>query len=180
MDLGVVLVVAILGIQGLFRGLLAQVLGLAGLVIAIAAGIAIRQWVGAHWQGAQPAVVFWVLRWLVILLCGVAVLSLFQVVGQRVGDVVGDSAIGWMDRLGGLALGATFGIAVASLLVLASVRAHSPRWVRHGVDHSRYARRLVVGGADWSRQVVSLPGGAALHRQYVIGERSFAPPVSTI
>jgi hypothetical protein len=97
MDLGVVLVVAILGIQGLFRGLLAQVLGFAGLVIAIAAGIAIRQWVGAHWQGAQPAVVFWVLRWLVILLCGVAVLSLFQVVGSGWGTSSGTPrSDGWI------------------------------------------------------------------------------------
>ena len=161
----------LLAIQGSIRGLLAQILGLTGLLVGIWGGAEIRQWVGAHWLGAQPAVVFWALRWVVTLLAAFAIVSLFHVLAERVRQLTHDSPVGWVDRLGGVLIGACTGLAVASLLVVAVVLWSVPGWMKHAIRDARASRPLIEGGVAASHWVEPLPGGAALRRQYVLAAR---------
>jgi len=82
--------------------------------------MAVSQWVGAHWSGARPAAVFAVLRWLVAMLSGLAVLAIFQIVGERIGEGVHKTVLGPLDRFGGLLLGALYGafVVVVALVVM--------------------------------------------------------------
>ncbi len=179
-DVGIAILVLALAIQGLFRGLIAQVLGLAGWILGIWAGAGIRQWVGAHWLGAHPAVVFWTLRWLATLLAAMAVVTLLHVLGDRIGRSVQDSPFGVLDRIGGVVAGAVMGLAIASVFILAVVRSPSPGWMRENLRQSRLAPRLLEGGADVCRRLGGTPGSPALRRQFVIAARSLERRNSTI
>ena len=179
-DVGILILVLVLAIQGLFRGLIAQVLGLAGWVLGLWAGAGIRQWVGAHWLGAQPALVFWTLRWLATVLGAVAVVTFFHVLGDRAGRAVHDTPVGGLDRLGGVLVGAGVGLAIASVFVLTALRAPSPGWVRDGLRRSSLAPSLLQGGAIVCRKMGGYPGGPALRRQFVIAARSLERRMPTI
>ena len=89
--------------------------------------MAMSQWVGAHWLGARPAVVFAALRWLVALLAGFAVLALFQLLGERIGASVHKTVLGWLDRLGGFVFGTVSGALVVIAVLVGMLLTPWPR-----------------------------------------------------
>lgn len=172
LDWIIALVIAVFAVRGLFRGTVRQAFGCAGVLIGLWAAGWMAQWVGAHWQHARPAVVFWVLKWLVAGLAGLAVASLLEWCGERAAGAVKASPLGWLDRLGGLTVGALFGAAVVALALVALVLLPWPRRPRAWTESSRSAPTLLVGGAvasGWAAAV--LPRGRWLHERFLEAER---------
>jgi uncharacterized membrane protein required for colicin V production len=155
-------------IRGLFRGLLAQILGVVGVMLGIWTGAVIAQWVGAHWQGAQPAVIFWTLRWLVTVLGALAVMSLFHVISEWVSGAMRETPLGGVDRVAGLVGGGVVGLAVVSLIVLGAVLLPVPHWVRNAAAGARWSRPLLEAGSSACALAHKVPGSTVLRRQYVV------------
>ena len=114
-------------LQGIREGAIRQASSLLGWICGYVSFIAVSQWVGAHWVGARPAVVFAVLRWLVALLTGFAVLAIFQLIGERWAESVRDSAFGGLDRLAGFFLGILAGAFVLVLVLIGLLLTPWPR-----------------------------------------------------
>jgi uncharacterized membrane protein required for colicin V production len=110
-----------------FRGSVRQVFSFVGVVVGLWMVVLVSRWVGAHWQGARPAVVFWFMRWLVAAMAGLLVSSLFHWWGGLLGKAVQAGPVGWLDRVLGLPLGAMIGMAWAILLV--TVALLTPRFL---------------------------------------------------
>jgi uncharacterized membrane protein required for colicin V production len=116
----------VFAIRGVFRGSVWQVFTLLGMAAGIWTAVLVSQWVGAHWQGARPAVVFLVLRWVVAVLAALAVTTLVTWWGEMLAGAVKESPVGWLDRAMGFVVGATFGATVAALILLAAIRVPWP------------------------------------------------------
>ncbi len=149
------------------------------MLIGVWSGFGIHRWVGAHWAGAQPAAVFWALRWVVTLFGALAVVALFGAIAEHTGRVVRESPVGWLDRCSGVVTGALVGAGVASLIVLGMVRMPFPRWLRESAAHARSAPTLLAGGAEVCRWCRPVPGGTALRRQYLEARHRIQRPYST-
>ncbi len=134
MLLALVLVVAI---GGFFRGTIRQVFSLLGIVGGVVAAGWTAQWVGLHWLGARPAVVFLVLRGLVALLAGLAVMSLADWIGGRIAQAIHGTALGWLDRVGGFAIGALLGMLAVTMMLVAVLLVARPPQVTAAVQGSR-------------------------------------------
>jgi len=134
-------------IRGLIRGSVRQVFGLVGLACGLCLAVLVSRWVGAQWHGARPAVVYWVLRWLVAVVAGLAVVSLFHWWGSSLGKAVQAGPAGWLDRVFGMALGALIGMMWAIALVMLAL--FSPRMIgaRTAVTQALTAHALVSTGA---------------------------------
>ncbi len=157
-----------LAIRGVIRGTIRQVFGFIGVLVGLWAAGWVSQWVGAHWHHARPAVVFWVMSWLVAGLAGLALASLAEWCGGLLAEAVKASPFGWLDRTGGLVLGAALGCVVATLVVFAMTFTAWPRDVRSWTESSRCAPMLLRGGAtasDWAAPV--LPRGRWLHERFL-------------
>ena len=115
LDWVALLVVLLFALRGFREGIIRQAFGLLGWFCGFMSFMAVSQWVGAHWIGARPVVVFGVLRWLVALLAGFAVVAIFQILGERIGDAAQKSMAVWADRIGGF----VFGIGIGLLVVIA-------------------------------------------------------------
>jgi len=157
--------VLLFAFRGLYQGILRQFFDLLGWVLGIGSCMLVSQWVGAHWTGARPAVVFAVLGWLVAVLAGLAIKALFQVWGERLADGANRSGGGLPDRLGGLAIGAVIGMALVSALLVGMLLTAWPPGVARTAAHSRLTGSLLAG----VRNVLSvddrwIPGAGALER----------------
>jgi uncharacterized membrane protein required for colicin V production len=127
LDWTMVVLVLLFAVRGFLRGTVAQVFAVIGVVIGLwLAGVA-YQWVGEHWRGARPALVFQVMRWLVAGLAGLAAASLLQWSGNQLGRSVREGPVGWLDRGGGLVIGALVGLMVCAFLMLAALTIERPR-----------------------------------------------------
>jgi uncharacterized membrane protein required for colicin V production len=164
-----------LAIRGVFRGTVPQVFTFFGLLLGLWAAVSVSQWVGAHWQGARPAVVFLALRWLVAALVGLAAASLMQWWGGLLGTAVRESPIGWLDRALGFAVGAAFGAMVCAGLVLLALLAPLPRGGTRWVARATATPLLMRGGermcAVGNGQV---PGSRWLQQRFQSAERRIA------
>lgn len=107
----------------------------------------VAQWVGLHWQGARPAVVFLCLRWAVAIMAGLALASLIQWWGGLLSGAVKNSPVGWLDRLGGFAVGAALGVVVSSFVLLAALLTTWPSGISETAARARLAAPLMAGGA---------------------------------
>jgi uncharacterized membrane protein required for colicin V production len=157
--------VMVFALRGLRQGILRQIFDLLGWVIGIWSLVVVSQWVGAHWQGARPAVVFGALGWLVSLLAALAVKALFQVWGDRLGDGAEKTRGGLPDRIGGLALGLGIGLALVSALIVGMLLMSRPRGVARAAAEAHITGSLLAGG----RTVLNvddrlIPGAGALRR----------------
>jgi hypothetical protein len=94
--------VAVFAVHGFLRGSVAQVFVVIGLVAGVWAVFWVARWLGAHWRGAQPAWVYIGLLWIVSSMAGMAAAGLIQWWGDRLGQTVPSSPIGWLDRGAGL------------------------------------------------------------------------------
>lgn len=151
----------------MLSGFTSQIFQGVGLVAGLwTAGVS-SQWVAAHWQGAQPAVVFWILRWLVAVVAGLAMAAFFQWVGARVATALESTPIGWVDRPGGFVLGAGMGAFVASFVLLALLLFPWPGGLAGQAARSRTARP-VIAGATFACSLVAryVPGGTWLKERF--------------
>ncbi len=147
LDWLIVLLIVMLAVRGLIRGTIGQVFSLLGLLAGLYAAGWVAQWVGQHWQSARPTVLFLALRWLVAGLAGLALAALFQWWGEVLRGAIGKSPVGWLDRMGGVALGAALGIVVGGFIMLTALLATWPRTVSDVAARSRTAVPLMAGGA---------------------------------
>ena len=83
LDWALALLVLMFAVRGIFRGSVRQVFAFLGVIGAVWIAMIVSRWVEAHWQGARPAVVFVVLRWVVAGLAALAVASLVTWWGER-------------------------------------------------------------------------------------------------
>ena len=170
--------VLIFAIRGVFRGSVLQVFTLLGLLSGLWAAGWISQWVGLHWQGARPAVVFWVLRWLVAALGGLALASLFQWWGGLLAEAVKESPLGWLDRLLGFAVGAAVGVILCAALVLIALLAPLPREGTRWVARAS-ATPVLLSGGEWLCTAGDsyFPGSRWLKQRFLTAERRLGPSV---
>jgi len=162
--------VVILAIIGWFRGGVAQVAAVAGILGGVGFGAVVRQWVGAHWESAHPTLVFWALGWLVSVLSALAIISLVNVLGDRLGRAIQAGPVGWLDRTLGVAAGTAMGIVMASLLLVAAARLPMGHLVERSLVQARAPRLLLAGGARVCRFGRRFPGARGLEREFVFAQ----------
>ena len=149
-----------------------QVFSLVGLVLGLWTVGWVAQWVGAHWHGARPAAVFWVLGWVVAALAGLAVATLLQWWGGLLGDALKQSPAGWLDRLGGFVVGAALGALVSAFVLLAVLLAPWPYGLPSWAAGTRVAPPLMrfgAGACSVSERFV--PGSRWLKQRFLFAER---------
>jgi uncharacterized membrane protein required for colicin V production len=172
--------VLLLAVVGWFRGFVAQLAAVAALLSGVWAGTYVKQWVGAHWAGAHPAVVFGALSWLVAILSALAVLTLINVAGDRLGRAVHSGPVAWLDRAMGIAAGAAMGAVLASLLVLAAVRLPMGKFVEQSLARARTSRSLLAGGATACRMGGSFPGARGLKLEFLLAHHRLGSAATPI
>lgn len=144
MDWVALLALLAFALQGIREGAVKQAFALIGWGCGYVSFIAVSQWVGAHWSGARPAAVFAVLRWLVAMLAGFAVLAVFQIVGERLAEGVHRSALGAVDRLGGFLLGIAFGALVLVVMLVGMLLTPWPREAAGWATEARLTQPLLT------------------------------------
>lgn len=167
LDWSLLILLAAFTVRGILRGTIAQVFAFLGFCFGAWALLLVGHWVGEHWAGARPAVVFVVLRWLVAVLAGLAIAAVFQWWGELLAKAAHDGPFGWIDRAVGGVIGAVTGLALTSLLALLLLQ--GPLFASTGsvVNRSVCAGPLVRGGAAVSAFIpAGVPLGSWLHRQF--------------
>lgn len=117
-----IVLVLLFAVRGLFRGAVTQVFVLIGLLAGLWVLSLTSQWVGTHWKGARPTVVFTVLRWIVAAMAAAATAAILGWIGERLGRTVREGPVGWLDRSLGFFVGGLVGAACALLLVFGVLR----------------------------------------------------------
>ena len=110
--------------------------------------MAVSQWVGAHWQGARPAVVFGLLRWIVALLAGFAVAAIFELIGERAGEGVRKSPAGPLDRAFGIVMGVVLGAVFLVAVLVGMLLTPWPREAGRAAAEARVTPRLLAGARN--------------------------------
>jgi uncharacterized membrane protein required for colicin V production len=176
MDLGLAVVVLVFAIRGAFRGAVWQTLSIVGLLLGLWAALSVSQWVGHHWHGARPAVVFWALRWLVAMLAGFAIAALFEWWGQMLALAIHAGPAAWIDRTGGVALGGLLGLALASVGLVALLTIPGTDAFEDSMREGRLARPLLHAGRRACERGEGLyPGSIWLARRYDAAIGRIAP-----
>lgn len=160
-------------VRGLIRGMISEIFAMIGLVAGFWAAGWVSQWILGHWRGAQPAAAFFFLRWLVVLAAAFTVAAICQWWGARVKDTVGSTPAGWLDRAGGLVLGATIGGIVAAFAVLALLSLSGPAArLAESAARARVAQPLMATAASAcaaGRRI--FPGSGWLQLRFLAAER---------
>ncbi len=144
MDWVLIVLVLLFAIRGLLRGAVSQVFALLGLLLGLWAISLTAQWVGEHWKGARPTVVFLLLRWLVAAMAGTAVAAVVTWVGERAGKTVREGPLGWLDRSFGFFVGGLVGAACALLLVFGVLRLPDVVGLVRPVSHARLTKPILT------------------------------------
>ncbi|HTO90888.1 MAG TPA: CvpA family protein [Candidatus Sulfotelmatobacter sp.] len=172
MDWTFAIVALVFAIQGARQGTIRQVMTLAGVFGGFGSAWVVSQWVAAHWHGARPAAVFWVLRWVVAILAGCAVASLFTWLGGRLREGIKTTDLGWLDRLGGLVFGAGLGACLSCAALIGLLLTPWPRGMSEEVRKARVTAPLLSGAEsllDHGDRYI--PGGSQLHHLLQSAER---------
>jgi colicin V production protein len=166
--------VVVLGfaVRGFLRGTVAQVFLVLGLLGGLWAAGWTSHWLGEHWRDARPTPLFVILRWVVAGLAGMALASVFQWWGERLGQAVKTSPFGWLDRTLGLAMGVVVSGVVLAFVVMAALVMRHPAGVAESVARTRLAAPLMHGAAS----VCGIgnryfPGSAWLRQRFRTAER---------
>lgn len=144
MDWVLIVLVLLFAIRGLFRGAVAQVFALLGLVAGLWVLSLTSQWVGEHWKSARPTVVFSLLRWIVAAMAASATVAILTWWGERVGRTVREGPAGWLDRSFGFFVGGLVGAACALLLVFGVLRLPDVIGLRPAVSHARLTTPILA------------------------------------
>lgn len=141
------------------------------MCVGFVAAILIAGWVGRHWHDARPGVVFFLLRWVVSALAGMAISTLFHWWGEMVAVAAHDGPFGWLDRLVGGAIGLATAAGIAALFVLLLIQFPALGSAHAAALRSTSARPLVRAAARLtSSRGHALPGMRWLHGQFVSAE----------
>ena len=135
-------------VRGFREGFIRQCFSLVGWICGYVSLMAVSQWVGAHWHGARPAVVFGVLRWIVALLAGLAVAAIFELLGERTADGIRKSPAAPLDRLFGIAMGALLGVAFVVAILVGMLRTPWPREAGRLAAEARLTAPLLAGARN--------------------------------
>ena len=165
-------VVILLAIRGYLRGTVAQVFVVVGLVFGFYAALAISRWIGQHWDGAKPAGLYLVLRWMVATLVGLALATAFRWWGSSMAKAVRDGPLRWLDRSGGLLIGAGVGTTVCTFGLLGALQFEHPKGPGMVAAQAR-AGAATMGAAAAVCTVGEpfLPGLGWLKEQFLAAER---------
>ena len=151
MDWLVAVLILSFAVRGWIRGFLSQLLGVTGLLVALWIAGWISQWVGFQWQHARPAVIFFLLRTVVVLLAGLAVVSLFNWMGTLAREAIREGPLGLLDGPGGMLVGAVLGTLFITLLMCVALETPWPRAVPATASRARLAAPMMKGGAETCR-----------------------------
>jgi uncharacterized membrane protein required for colicin V production len=164
--------VLLFAIGGFVRGAVAQVFVVLGVLTGLWAAVFVSGWVGAHWHGARPAIVFLIMRWLVAALAGLAVASLLQWWGGLLGKAVRESPLAWLDQGGGFLVGAGVGAVVGMLILLGALTVQRPTEPAVAVAHARVGSPAMDVGAEVCSFGGSyLPGSGWLKQRFLAAKQ---------
>jgi uncharacterized membrane protein required for colicin V production len=135
--------VLLFAVRGISRGSVRQVFAFFGVVLGIWTAVVISRWVGAHWLGARPAVLFLILRWTIAVLLGLAVASLLTWWGDLLADAIRRSPVNWLDRVSGFFVGASLGAIVAAFVLLVALLLPWPRQAGAWASSARVSRGVL-------------------------------------
>lgn len=151
----IVLLVAF-ALRGWFRGILLELFSLLGLLAGVIAASTVFQWVGEHWVHARPAWLYAVLRVLVAALVGVALVSVFHLIGVRVREVARRGPVAAVDAPLGLAAGTVIGVMIAALALVGALLTPWPPEVGAHAAGARLVLPMLAGAErvlEWSAPV---------------------------
>lgn len=167
MDWGILIWIALFSIHGLLRGTVAQVFSALGVFAGLWTGLWVSHWLDAFWRGAQPFLVFLVLRWIVAVLAGMAAATLLQWWGENLGRAVKAGPIAWLDRGGGFGLGAFLGFVTIAMALMVGLLVREPHGLSEAVAAARTAEPMMATAADaCSLSAGYLPGGPWLSERF--------------
>jgi len=167
LDLLILVWVLVFTIGGLLRGTVAQVFSFLGLFAGLWTVFPISSWLADQWIGMQPTPVFFVLRWLVSILTGLAVASLFQWCGDTLGRMVQATPAAVIDRGGGLLVGLLGGLTTVSLALMVALLIPQPKKLSELAAEATSTRPLMSGAAHaCSLSSRIIPGSAWLGERF--------------
>jgi len=145
----------------------AQVIGLLGWVAGLWLSLWIAHGLSVHWHAANPALVYRLLRWIVAGLAGLIVVSAFQWGGESLGRVTRSGPVGWLDRGGGLVVGALLGLITVALVVMSSLVGPVPRGITRSVADAHVTEPLMATSSQaCDRSAGWMPGGDWLAHEF--------------
>jgi hypothetical protein len=164
--------VILLAIRGYLRGTVAQVFVVVGLVIGFYVALAVSRWIGVHWGDAKPAGVYLVLRWMVGALVGLALATAFRWWGGSMAKAVRDGPLGWLDRGGGMLIGAALGTTLCTFGLLGALQFDNPRGPGMMAAQARVGASTMEAAATVCGAVEPFfPGLAWLKHQFLSAQR---------
>lgn len=165
-----VLVISMLG--GLLAGAVAQVFAVLGIIVGLWAAMFTSGWVGTHWSGARPALVFETLQWLVAAVIGLLVTTAFQWGGSKLGKAMREGPLGWLDRGGGLVVGASVGVMVCAFVLLAALTLRIPGSPGVAFAKARVTTPTLNAAMELSTWGEAyLPGGSWMKRHFAAAQQ---------
>ena len=171
-DWVLLLLVLAFAIGGFLQGAVAQVMVVLGVLTGLWAAVFVSGWVGGHWHGAHPALVFLALRWLVAVLAALAVAALFQWWGDHLGKAVREGPLGWFDHACGAVVGVGLGAAVGAMLLLGALTFDYPSAPLLATARARTTEPILSGAVRiCSLGEGYLPGGGWLKRRFLAAKR---------
>lgn len=171
-DWGILVWVLLFSIHGMLRGTVAQVFGILGLFVGSWAALGVSHWLDDYWRGAQPLLVYLALRWIVAALAGMGAAALFQWWGELLGAMIRSGPLRWVDRGGGLGVGAAIGVATVALAVMTALLLAQPKPLTEHLARARTSEPLMSGAAKaCSLSAGVLPGGTWLTERFRKAQR---------
>jgi len=159
--------------RGWFKGAVGQAMSVVGIVLGLWAAGWISQWVGHHWQGARPAVMFLALRYCVAALGGLAIASLFEFWGTLLRQAIGAAGpAGALDRIAGIGVGLASGAAVAALILVIALWTTWPPQLAPAAARTRASAPLLKAAlqvCETGQQV--LPGSGWLKQRILSAQQ---------
>lgn len=172
MDWAALVFVLLFAIGGFVRGAIAQVFVVLGVLTGLWAAIFVSRWVGEHWDGARPAVVFLVMQWLVGALAGLVIASLMQWWGDLLGKAVQAGPLAWLDQGSGFVVGTGVGAVVGVFILLVALTIPRPTEPAVAVARARVGAPAMVAAADvCSFSETFFPGTGWLKQRFLAAKR---------
>ncbi len=144
-DIGILAILAIFLIKGIWRGLLREVCSLLGLVLGGLFAFTFNQ-PAAEWLQASYGLPARLSAWGSFLVIFLLVIFLFGVVGFVLNRFVKLIFLGGFNRLAGAIFGIVQGVVIVSILLLVLSSSLAPKWSRSFVSGSQLAPPFVSLG----------------------------------